>query len=178
MELSISQEKENNAKIAKFLGYSIDESDRFFSGIYYYKLINPEIPYSQATISNVRSITDGFVWNYKRLCERRYDNDFSLLMDVVEYIESLDLKEWMYQWPDNEDENEVRYNFEGISVEIENHRCWIYINLALDPMMTINVNSLKKSFDTKFEAVYVAVLEFIDWYNERLERECQENSTK
>ena len=91
------------------------------------------------------------------------------IMPVVEKIESLDLSEWMYKWEGIDGETE--YNFEGISVEIENTRCWIYINLSLDPYWTINEKTFKVKYETKLEAVYEAVVEFIEWFNERKKRE-------
>ena len=98
-----------------------------------------------------------------------YSNDWNCIMPVVEKIESLDLSEWMYSWEDMD--GETRYNFEGISVEIEHTRCWIFINLSLDPYWTINEKTFKVRYETKLQAVYEAVVEFIEWYNERKQRE-------
>ena len=98
-----------------------------------------------------------------------YSNDWNCIMPVVEKIESLDLSEWMYSWEDMD--GETNYNFEGISVEIENTRCWIYIHLSLDPYWTINEKTFKVRYETKLQAVYEAVVEFIEWYNERKQRE-------
>jgi hypothetical protein len=75
----------------------------------------------------------------------------------------------MYSWEGMD--GETNYNFEGISVEIENTRCWIYINLSLDPYWTINEKTFNIKHETKLQAVYESVVEFIEWYNERKQRE-------
>ena len=99
----------------------------------------------------------------------RFDTSWDWLIPVIEKIESLDLSEWMYKWEGMD--GETNYNFEGISVEIENTRCWIYINLSLDPYWTINEKTFNIKHETKLKAVYEAVVEFIEWYNERKQRE-------
>jgi hypothetical protein len=91
----------------------------------------------------------------------KYHKSFDWLMPVVEKIESLDLKEYFYQW---EDEYGKHYNFEGICVEIEKNSCWIYANLLLDPSFDFAYNY---PCDSKIEAVYKSVVEFIKWYNEK-----------
>lgn len=99
----------------------------------------------------------------------KHHTEWNWLMPVVETIESLDLSEWMYKWEDLEDG--MQYNFEGISVEIQNNACWIYVNLALDPMRTINEKTFNQKYNSKIEATYAAIVEFIEWYNERKKRE-------
>jgi|APGre2960657423_1045063.scaffolds.fasta_scaffold23693_1 hypothetical protein len=93
-------------------------------------------------------------------------HNWNWLMSVVEKIEGLDLRQWMYKWEDPQ--VGTQYNFEGISVEIENTKCWIYMRLALDPMFTINERTFNKTYGSKIEATYDAVVEFIKWYNERM----------
>ena len=105
-------------------------------------------------------------WSHKDI---EYSTSWDWIMPVVEKIESLDLSEWMYSWEDID--GSTRYNFEGVSVEIENKRCWIYINLSLDPYWTVNEKTFKVKYETKLEAVYESVVEFIEWYNERKQRE-------
>jgi hypothetical protein len=39
------------------------------------------------------------------------------------------------------------------------------MNLQLDPLHTINAETFNKKCSTKIEAVYGAVVEFIEWYN-------------
>jgi hypothetical protein len=104
----------------------------------------------------------------------KHHESWDWLMPVVEKIEDLDLSEWMYKWEDLEDG--IQYNFEGISVEIERNRCWIYVNLALDPMFTINEKTFNKTYNSKIEATYAAVVEFVEWYNERKKREENERN--
>jgi hypothetical protein len=99
----------------------------------------------------------------------KFSLSWDWIMPVIEKIESLDLSEWMYKWEGIDGETE--YNFEGISVEIENTSCWIYIFLSLDPYWTINEKTSKVKYETKLEAVYESVIEFIEWYNKRKERE-------
>lgn len=99
----------------------------------------------------------------------KFSQSWDWLIPVIEKIESLDLSEWMYKWEGMD--GETNYNFEGISVEIENTRCWIYINLSLDPYWTINEKTFNIKHETKLKAVYEAVVEFIEWYNERKQRE-------
>jgi hypothetical protein len=106
--------------------------------------------------------------------DSQFHKSWDWLMPVVEKIESLDLSEWMYSWEDLD--GETRYNFEGISVEIEKTRCWIYINLSLDPYWTINEKTFKVKYETKLEAAYESVVEFIEWYNERKKREDESNT--
>jgi hypothetical protein len=93
-------------------------------------------------------------------------------MAVVEKIESLDLKEYGYQWEGIDGETE--YNNGSICVEIEQNRCWIYMNLSLDPFHTFNEKSRGIDFPTKIEAVYAAVVEFIEYYNELITRKDEE----
>jgi hypothetical protein len=84
-------------------------------------------------------------------------------MGVVDKIESLDLSETGYSWEGIDGETE--YNNQNICVEIERNQCWIYMNLQLDPVHTINAETFNKKCDTKIEAVYNAIVEFIGWYN-------------
>lgn len=106
--------------------------------------------------------------NYQQLSNDiefgRFHLSFDAIMPVVEKIESLDLKEYGYQWED--EDGTIHYNCEGISVEIENNRCWIYKHLALDPMQTLNEKTFKIKYNSKIEAVYNSVVEFIEYYNE------------
>ena len=92
-----------------------------------------------------------------------YHKSWDWLMPVVEKIESLDLKEYGYQWEGHDGETE--YNNGSIFVEIEQDMCWIYMNLSLDPLYTLNEKTHRAKFDTKLEATYAAVVEFIEYYN-------------
>jgi hypothetical protein len=100
-----------------------------------------------------------------------YHKSWDWLMPVVEKIESLDLKEWGYKWESHD--GEIEYNNGSICVEIERNRCWIYMNLQLDPFHTFNEQTRGIDFPTKLEATYQAVVEFIKWYNVQKETNSQ-----
>jgi hypothetical protein len=102
----------------------------------------------------------------------QYHKSWGWLMAVVEKIESLDLKEYGYQWEGIDGKTE--YNNGSICVEIEQNRCWIYMNLSLDPFHTFNEKSRGIEFPTKIEATYAAVVEFIEYYNELITRKDEE----
>ena len=101
-----------------------------------------------------------------------YHKSWGWLMPVVEKIESLDLKEYGYQWEGIDGKTE--YNNGSICVEIEQDRCWIYMNLSLDPFHTFNEKSRGIRFPSKIEATYAAVVEFIEYYNELITRKDEE----
>ena len=92
-----------------------------------------------------------------------YHKSWDWLMPVVEKIESLDLKEYGYQWEGIDGKTE--YNNQSIYVEIERNQCWIYMNLQLDPFHTFNEVTHRQKFGSKLEATYAAVVEFIEYYN-------------
>ena len=98
-----------------------------------------------------------------------YHKSWGWLMPVVEKIESLDLKEYGYQWEGIDGKTE--YNNGSICVEIEQDRCWIYMNLSLDPFHTFNEKTRGIKFPTKLEATYAAVVEFIEYYNELIKNQ-------
>lgn len=87
------------------------------------------------------------------------DTDYNQLMNVVERIESLDLKEYMYQW---DQEGETQYNFNGLVVDITGNTCEIYQENTLDPPNTIS----RHQRETKKEAIYLSIIRFIKWYND------------
>jgi len=103
-----------------------------------------------------------------------YLTSWDWLMPVVEKIESLDLSEYGYQWEGIDGETE--YNNGSICVEIEQDRCWIYMNLSLDPMHTLNEKTRGIRFPTKIEAVYNAVIEFIEYYNILMKRDASDRT--
>ena len=92
-----------------------------------------------------------------------YHKSWDWLMPVVEKIESLDLKECGYQWEGID--GETMYNNGSIYVEIERNHCCIWVDLSLDPPHTINKKTYYIKYDTKIEATYDAVVEFIEYYN-------------
>jgi hypothetical protein len=103
------------------------------------------------------------------LTNLKYHESWDWLMPVVEKIESLDLKEYGYKWEDMD--GETRYNNQNICVEIERNQCWIYMNLQLDPPDTLNEKTSHMKFDTKIEATYAAVVEFIEYYNNLIKQD-------
>ncbi len=98
------------------------------------------------------------------LTNLKYHKSWDWLMPVVEKIESLDLSENGYTWKGIDGETE--YNNGSIHVDIvDRNKCWIYMNLQLDPPHTFNEKTSYIAFPTKIEAVYAAVVEFIEYYN-------------
>lgn len=64
----------------------------------------------------------------------RYFNDYNLLMEVAEKLEKEDLRQYFYKW---RQEDEIRFNFENISVDRMGG--WdVCIMLSLDPPMEIS----------------------------------------
>lgn len=102
-----------------------------------------------------------------QMCGKR-PTDWNELMDVVEFIESLDHKDKYYQWDEFEEDDLSKpkithYNFNGYSVDIEGNQCWIWLNLELDPGTLLN-KSIKSH--NKFDAVFNACYEFAKYYNQ------------
>lgn len=141
---------ESNSLIAQFMGYSIDDKNEFFYGLHYYKMDadSSDKTYDQLTIENVRShTTDGFVWNYTDFTERRYDNHWDVLMEVIEKIESF-----------------------GMEFSIVKNVVVVKGTLLWHPTKKhpINVDFEWKgslSTDTKFNACYWAVKEYVKFHN-------------
>ena len=128
-----------NVKIGKFMGYALQLDDKNHCKGEYLK-------------------------NGRRKSILSYHTDWSDLMGVVEYIENLDLSNEHYQW---QHDGETRYNFEGISVTIDRCTCCIGIELALDGFDRINNVTGTMQHPSKIEAVFLSVVEFIDWYENR-----------
>ena len=84
-------------------------------------------------------------WHIDRFLDAtHYDNDWNWLMEVVEKIENI------------EDKNRCsKYNFEMVQTFVE-----IIDNNNSDTIVEIDKN-------TKIQATYKAVVEFIKWYNEQ-----------
>ncbi len=126
-------------------------------------------------------VKDGFLWKHgdvklaqhypKHIFEGDNTDSFKFysswdwLMPVVIKIENLNLADYMYQWEGSE--GETRYNFKKITVDIENNYCWIFIDLDLDPPHDI----CNHMADTKIEATWLCVVDFIKVYNERWAKE-------
>lgn len=81
------------------------------------------------------------------------------LMEAIEFIENLDLKENYYQWGDEDDE--VHFNFQSFQVEFDFNKCYIWLNLELDPPQII----VCSNFSTKFDSTLDAVNQFATKFN-------------
>lgn len=90
-----------------------------------------------------------------------FNKSWNRLMSVVDKIESLDDKELFYKW---EYQNKPQYNFQYYDVDISRNSCYIVAELSLDPPMTIAHEIL----DTKIEAVFNSVVEFVKWRNKKI----------
>ena len=138
---------ETNKLIAEFMGAKI-KSKKFgytstssCDACYWFEDFN--ISYDGISVSNLK-----------------FHKSWDWLIPVVEKIENLNLKEFFYKW--NEEEK-TRYNFMSTCVDISYNYCNIYVELELDPPYEISSVTL----DSKIEAVYKAVVNFINWYNEK-----------
>ena len=72
------------------------------------------------------------------------------LMEAVDFIETLDLKENYYQW---EESGQIQYNFQSFQVEFDFNRCYIWLNLQLDPSQIIVCSKFSKKFDSTLDAI-------------------------
>jgi hypothetical protein len=151
--MTTEESLEGNKLIAEFMGYS-----------YYPHTREETLPGWRKEKSHPKISRTYLARVHKNL---DYHRSWEWLMTAVEKIESLDLSEEMYYWEGHD--GKIQYNFEGISVEIENRRCWIYLNLQLDPMFTINTKTFNEEYPTKIEATFRAVCEFVEWFNKRKE---------
>lgn len=141
---------ESNSLIAQFMGYSIDDKNEFFSGIHYYTMdTDSGKTYDQLTIENVRSHTEGFVWNYTDLTERRYDNSWDFLMQVIEKINQTFVTY-------NKD-HKFRYRF-----CINDDWCQV-LNKNKEAIFYYQAKGDEKLID----AAYKTVVKYIKWYNEQ-----------
>lgn len=100
-----------------------------------------------------------------------FNTSWDALMQVVEKLESLDLKDKIYSW---EDSRGMNYNFQCVEVMIERNTCWITINLELDPPVWLNdswtqkQNSLEEEFTiAKLESVFYSCVEAIEYLKEK-----------
>jgi len=97
--------------------------------------------------------------------EDKFEKSWNFIMTVVDRIENTDCKRFSYSW---KYENQINYNFLYPSVEIVDSSCWIYFNCDLDPCMTIcKIRKDFKQKNARLDATYLAIAEFIEWYNLR-----------
>lgn len=146
---------DSNGLIARFMGYNVDDSIEFFYGIHYY-LMNKDCgkTYKELTIDDVRSYTEGFVWNYHFENERRYDNSWDVLMPVIDKIESITKSK---RFPEAFKKVNNLY-----TVQIGLNNCKITENICAggEQFKIFNYG------DNRIDATYKTVVKFIDWYNE------------
>lgn len=141
---------ESNSLIAQFMGYSIDDKNEFFYGLHYYKIdADSDKTYDQLTIDNVRNHTEGFVWNYTDFTERRYDNHWDFLMQVIEKINQTFVTY-------NKD-HKFRYRF-----CINDDWCQV-LNKNKEAIFYYQAKGDEKLID----AAYKTVLKYVKWYNEQ-----------
>lgn len=159
---------EYNKMIAQFMGYSYhpyNNKEQIMGGYWHYSMDE-----SQMSINNFKLKSNLYLCRHHK--DLRYFNEWNWLIPVVEKIENLDLKEYFYSWEDYDGDR--RYNFTGLSIEIEDVRVWPYINFELDPCSLIIGESCIVG-KNKREAVYEAVVEIILWHNELINRNAKES---
>lgn len=84
------------------------------------------------------------------------------LIGIVEFIENIDDSKNHYTWQ-SQDEKGVMYehnNFQGYTVNIEGNSCWICLDLALDPGITISNEIGSSKFDAVLKACYKFALKY------------------
>lgn len=142
---------ENNGKIADFVD-AIKEQGQ-------YDL------FSCAALSDVFADVDASdpdAKHYYAPIEMEFHSSWDWLMPVVEKIETLKVKGIDWINPDNK--KNVTWNF---TVEIRHNECIIHRDVIPHYWGgEINFLNLKDMHQNKLEAVYKAILKFIEWYNE------------
>ena len=87
-----------------------------------------------------------------KMIGKNYSNyTWNELMEAVDFIENLDLKENYYQWGD--EDGDVYFNFQSFQVEFDFNRCYIWLNLQLDPSQIIVCSKFSKKFDSTLDAI-------------------------
>lgn len=174
--------QKGNEILAEFLGYkyqyNISEDFSDIGGLYTNCRVYSKVPLRIINDSIKREDWQKFRNEFIVIEESGYPTDYPTelefhsnwneLMKVVEHFESLDLKELMYKWSD--EDGSTNYNFESISIDIEGKTCHINVNLQLDPPFTLNPESIGKKWDSKIDAVWNSCIEAAKWYNARLNK--------
>jgi len=88
-------------------------------------------------------------------CDLKFHSSWDWLMPVVEKIESLQLGNIKNLLPDDEHFNCCP------GVEMDRDYCNIYIQAD----MRLVDNFIENLANTKLEATYITIIEFIEWYN-------------
>lgn len=93
--------------------------------------------------------------------ELRYFNDYNSLMEVVSKLEKENLRDYFYKW---QEEDEIRYNFEGLEISRFHVKWDVTIWLALDPPMEISKSVKYKDLPDRQQLFFVLVdaIEYIN----------------
>lgn len=90
----------------------------------------------------------------------RYFNDYNLLMEVAEKLEKEDLRQYFYKW---QQEDEIRFNFENIS--IDRMGGWdVCIMLSLDPPMEISKSEKYKELCDR-QQLFFCLVDAVEYVN-------------
>ena len=98
-----------------------------------------------------------------------FNTSWDALMQVVDKLESLDLKDKIYSWEDSRGTN---YNFQCVEVEISSGKCWITIELDLDPCVIINKEWAGTQYQewyesSRLDAVFYSCVEAVEYLKEK-----------
>jgi hypothetical protein len=140
---------EGNQIIAEFEGYSVDETHQWFNGLHYYKLTS-ETAYNELTIDNVRSLTDGWVWNYLSLIEKRYDNDWNKLIQLLYLVHEEAYKLWNLSYTDDRMYIQVDFYQQEVT--------------AIDANTGLYMFEVRKS-ENMLANLYFTLIDSINWIN-------------
>ena len=161
--------KPNKKLIAHFMGYTYFEPDvlvdySLCGGIY-----DKVDVYSKVPIE-IRDYGDeeryfAYDWDVLNsgqfLTEPTYHSCWNSIMEVLDKISKLDLKEFCYEWDSH---NGKENNFQSVTFEIDNNSCYIYVNLTLDPPIVFYSTG-----DDVKKCTVEAIVKFIHWINYRRE---------
>lgn len=90
-----------------------------------------------------------------------YHSSWDWLMPVIDKIDSMNCPYEDYTW---KYDNKTYHNFMGFNVDIKPKHCVIWEDLELDPPNIIG-GGYDKLYNSRIEAAWNAVIEFIKWYN-------------
>ena len=90
----------------------------------------------------------------------KYHKSWDWLMPVIDKIESLDIRGNDYDFP--------KVKFLGDHIEIFIYATYRSDYIYWKPWIDLrgNLHNHPKQYNSKIEAVYAAIIEFIEWYNE------------
>ena len=98
-----------------------------------------------------------------------FNFSWDVIMQVVDKLEALDLKDKIYSW---EDSRGMNYNFQCVEVEISSSKCWITIELDLDPCIIINKEWAGTQYQewynsSRLDAVFYSCVEAVEYLKEK-----------